>query len=154
MTDHGKTTETTRASGPIPKGLNVGDIIKWAKSNPWVLVVAALGGGKGGEQVLAEIGQRVEWWWIALAVVGVGILSYMTESAKRAERLASKVDRVADALTGIQADLKVGALKFEHLESDVASLRQWRHEITAETFKKARPKSKPTMRAYPGEAGE
>lgn len=154
MTDTKTRTETTRDSGTIPKGFDLGKLITWARGNPWVLVALAAGGGTGTQQVLAELGQKVEWWWVALGVVGVGVLNYFTESAKRQERLATKLDRMADALTGIQADLKVGALKFEHIEADVASLRQWRHEITAETLKKSRPKSKPSMRAYPGEAGE
>lgn len=150
MSDTTTRSATARDSGSIPKGLDLGAILKWAKGNPLVLAALALGGGTGSQEALAAIGQKVEWWWIALGVVALGVLNYMTESAKRAERLATKVDRVADALTGIQADLKVGALKFEHLENDVASLRQWRHELISETAKKS--KSKPAMRAHPGEA--
>lgn len=146
MTDSKTRTDTTRDSGPIPKGFDLAKLISWARGNPWVLVVLAAGGGTGTQEALAAMGQKVEWWWVAIGVVGFGILNYFTESAKRQERLATKLDRMADALTGIQADLKVGALKFEHLENDVASLRQWRHELTA------KPKSKPAMRAPPGEA--
>lgn len=147
MADTTTRSTTTRDSGPIPKGFDLAKVIGWARGNPWVLVLLAAGGGTGTQQVLAELGQKVEWWWIALGVVGFGILNYFTESAKRQERLASKLDRMADALSGIQADLKVGAAKFEHLENDVASLRQWRHELTAPKKHKSTPK----MRNYPGE---
>ena len=124
----------------LPKGFDLTKLLTWAKGNPWVLVAAALGGGTGTQQVLAELGQKVEWWWIALAVVGFGILNYLTESAMRQERLATKIDRVADALTGIQSDLKLGALKFEHLETDVQHLKQWRDDVSAEVMR-TRPKS-------------
>lgn len=139
MPDRGKTSETTRSSGPIPKGFDLAKLIMWAKGNPWVLVILAAGGGTGTQQVLAELGQRVEWWWVALGVVGFGILNYFTESAKRQERLAMKLDRMADALTGIQADLKIGALKFEHLECDVAELKEWRQGLKPKSHPKLRP---------------
>lgn len=100
----------------IPGGLMA--LISKAKSNPWVLVVLALGGGKGTEEVLAQLGQNIQWWWIALGIGGFSIV----DAAGRLLRDVSE----------IKAALKVGAEKFTHIEAEVKSLHDWRKEVVSQ----------------------
>lgn len=93
-----------------------------AKQNPWVLVALALGGGTGTQELLAQLGQNVQWWWIAVAVVGFGALNYMTDSAKRQER-------IREALSEINAQLREGKQVMDHLKEDVGSLKDWRRAM-------------------------
>ena len=155
MADHGKTTETTRDSGKLPKSLNIADVLKWAKGNPMVLAAIALGSGTGGQELLSRIGQTVEWWQIALAVVGYGLMQYLADSAKRNDEFRKEIR--AD-IADIKGSLREGTAEFQNIKEDVKSLHQWRHELTAEAIKrgidKHRAKSKPAMRPYPGEAVE
>lgn len=94
---------------------------RFAKGNPWVLAAVALGGGTGTQEILAQVGQNVQWWWVALAVAGYGALQYMADSAKRQEK-------IADRLAAIDARLARGEEKFQHLEAQVESLNGWRRQ--------------------------
>lgn len=97
----------------IPGGILA--LIAKAKSNPWVLVVLALGGGTGTQEVLAQMGQNIQWWWVALGIGGFSIV----DAAGRLLRDVSE----------IKASLKVGAEKFTHIEAEVKSLHDWRKEV-------------------------
>ena len=146
MADKGNTTETTRDSGKLAKPFDLATLIKAAKSNPWILALLALGGGTGGQELLAKVGQQVEWWWIALAVVGFGLMNYLTDFAKEVRNIGKDV---AD----MKGDLKAGREKFEHLEEEVKSLKAFRHELTAEALKGHKPprvKSQPVLRPEMG----
>lgn len=102
--------------------LDLASVMRWAKGNPWVLLLLASGGGFGGQEIATAIGQNVQWWWIALGVAGFALMDVFA-------RLLRRVDRLVDDIGDIKAGLARGAQKFEHLEGDVKSLRDWRHTV-------------------------
>lgn len=116
-------------TGKLPT--SIGGLLKKAKENPWVLLVVALGGGTGSQEVLAQLGQHVQWWWVALGIGGFAAVDAAT--------------RLLRDVSEIKASLRVGAEKFEHLESDVKSLHDWRKEVVAQQVAAATSgrKSKP-----------
>lgn len=113
-------------TGKLPR--SIGDWIKLAKGNPWVLALVALGGGTGTQEALAQMGQRVEWWWVAIAVAGYGVLQYFADSSRRQEQMQRDI---AEFKTEVLSALRVGSEKFENLEGEVKSLNGWRKEMQA-----------------------
>ena len=110
----------------LPRTL--GDWFKIAKGNPWVLLVLAGGSGISGQEVATAIGQNVQWWWIALGVAAFAAVNFVTDKTKRDEKFREDIRRdVAE----IKVSLRVGAEKFENIENDVKSLRDWRKEVVA-----------------------
>ena len=97
----------------IPGGLLA--LVSKAKSNPWVLVALALGGGTGTQEVLAKLGQNVEWWWVAIGVAGFALLDVGT--------------RLLRDVADIKASLREGRVVMENLKEDVKSLNGWRKEV-------------------------
>lgn len=140
MADARTRSETSRDSSKIAKPFDFAALVKAAKSNPWILAIIALGGGTGGSELLSKVGQNVEWWWIALAVVGMGALNYFADFARR-------VERIGEDVAEMKGDLKAGREKFEHVEADIASLKAFRAELTAKLLRdKQRPRSQPALR--------
>lgn len=128
MSDTRPTAEVKPRKSETPTdkvaGLDILGLLKKAKSSPWVLVALALGGGKGGEEILTLVGQNVQWWWIAIAVAGYGALQYMADSAKRQEKITDQLGKINERLAR-------GEEKFDNLEADVASLNNWRKDEQA-----------------------
>lgn len=120
----------------VKSAFDIAALVSKAKSNPWVLVVLALGGGTGTQEVLAQLGQNVQWWWVAIAVAGYGMLQYMSDSAKRQEK-------VRETLSEIKTQLKLGTDRFEHIEREVRSLHDWRKEVVQQQVAAATSERKP-----------
>ena len=91
-------------------GLDVATIFKWAKGNPLLLAVVAVASGTGGQQVLEQMGQQVQWWQIALAIAAYAVFDLATRMLKR--------------LDTIEQQLVKGTQQFEKLEVEVDQLRQ------------------------------
>lgn len=96
MADTDKTTRKVKRDTEKDAGLDIVTVAKWAKSNPWVLAVIAGGGGIGGEQLGALIGQPIAAWHVALAVGGFALLDIFSRMLRRLdtieERLAEGTD--------------------------------------------------------------
>lgn len=104
-------------------------VVKWAKGSPVLLAVLAIASGTGGQQVLEQLGQQVQWWQIALAIAGYAVFDLATRILKR--------------LDTIEQRLLQGTARFERLEADVDHLRR------AKARERERA-SKPALRAQPG----
>lgn len=121
------TDKITKSKDPV---LGLMDFIKKAKANPWVLVAAAIGGGTGGQETLKQVfGQNVQWWWIAGAVVAYGLLSYLADAAKRQDKFAGSLERLADEARDIKNSVKGIAGSQERLEANVEELNRWKADI-------------------------
>ena len=100
------------------KGLDLMAALKWAKLNPWVLTVIALGGGTGGQEALAQFGQQVQWWQIALAVAAFAVFDLGARMLRRLDRIE---ERLAD-----------GSKVMHGNRGDIDSLLDWKREQQGE----------------------
>lgn len=80
------------------KGLDIVAVAKWAKSNPWVLAVIAGGGGVGGEQLSALIGQPIAAWQIILAVGGFAMLDIFSRMLRRLDNIEDRLSEGTDVM--------------------------------------------------------
>lgn len=85
-----KTRKVRRDTGKVP-GLDLMAFVKWAKSNPWILALLAGGGGIGGEQIGALIGQPVAAWQIVVAVGGFALLDIFSRMLKRLDKIEERL---------------------------------------------------------------
>lgn len=137
-----KPRDTDRDTDKVKSAFDLAALISKAKANPWVLVLVALGGGTGTQEVLAQLGQNVQWWWVALAVAGYGLLQYAADSAKRQEK-------VRETLHEIKMQLKLGTERFEYIEREVRSLNDWRNEVAQSGHKPRKRGSEGSLRSMP-----
>jgi hypothetical protein len=102
----------------------MGGLFDRAKAKPWLLVLVALAGGKGSEEVLARITEwDVQWWQVAIGVVCYGAMIWMRD--------------VSGTLTKILERLGNGDARFEA------------HEKRIKALEKPRERSAPQVSPHP-----
>lgn len=82
--------ETERDTEKV-SGLDLSAVLKWAKTNPWVLAVVASGSSLGGEQVSELIGQPIAAWQIMVGVGGFALLDIFTRMLKRLDKIEARL---------------------------------------------------------------
>lgn len=115
-----------------PQPLDLVAVVKWAKSNPFVLAVIALASGAGGQEAMGALGQNVQWWMIAAGVGALAVFQHFADQAKRQ-------DRVIIELREIKKQLADGSARFDDLDSRVGKLEAER-QAYAEKGKRSDPK--------------
>lgn len=105
-------------------GVDIMAIGRWAKSNPWVLALIAGGGGFGGEQISALVGQPVEAKHIIAAILAFALLDVFNRMLKRLDKIE---ERLAD-----------GTEVMERHDQTLAELLAWREDCCEEGGKKVK----------------
>ena len=103
-------------TGKVNKGFDIVAVLKWAKSNPWILAAVAGGGGIGGEQISTLFGQEIPAWQIV-----VGIASFA---------LIDLFGRVLKRLDAIEVRLGEGTALMKEHDKALVELLAWREHIT------------------------
>lgn len=127
----------TKNTDQLKKALTLLELLGKARGNPIILLIVAIGGGLISQETLQNIGQNVQWWWIAMGVAGFALVDFGASCLK-------KVDRATEDIAEIKTLLKVGHEKHEQHDREIAELKEWRAQQAA---RPARTTSKGNVRA-------
>lgn len=106
----------------VQKGLDLISMLKWAKGNPWLITVVAIAGGTGGQEAMAQLGQTVAWWHIALAVAGFALFDVGTRMLSRMESIEKQIERM-------NARLAEGAEVMQAHGKEIELLKDWKAKV-------------------------
>lgn len=121
----------------VKQVLTMLEYIKKARGNPLVLLTLAVGGGFISQETLQNIGQNVQWWWVALGVAGFAVVDFASSCLK-------KVDNATADIAEIKTLLKVGHEKHIQHDKEIAELKEWRAQ---QVVRSSKPNSKGSVRA-------
>lgn len=122
----------------IKKALSILELLGKARGNPLVLLIVAIGGGLISQETLQNIGQNIQWWWVALGVAGFGLVDFGAACLK-------KIDNATADIAEIKTLLKVGHEKHQQHDREIAELKEWKAQQALRTVGK--PTSKGNVRA-------
>lgn len=122
----------------LKKALTLLEVLGKARGNPIILLIVAVGGGLISQETLQNIGQNIQWWWVALGVAGFGLVDFGAACLK-------KVDKATEDIAEIKTLLKVGHEKHQQHDKEIAELKEWRAQQALRTVGK--PTSKGNVRA-------
>lgn len=121
----------------IKKALSILEILNKARGNPLVLLILAVGGGFISQETLQNIGQHVQWWWVALGVAGFALVDFGSTCLK-------KVDTATSDIAEIKTLLKIGHEKHLQHDKEIAELKEWRAQ---QAVRSTKPNSKGSVRS-------
>ncbi len=91
----GNEKDTDKIAGKRP---DIWTLLTWAKGNPLLLAAVAIASGTGGQQVLEQLGQQVQWWQIALAIAGYAVFDLATRILKRLDTIEQRLAKGAEVM--------------------------------------------------------